>query len=486
MSPERTIADAARLLELSDLISRTARVMIEQWGAESAGNANAKSAANIASPGLYTAQKTLLSAAGLLTELVSDPSSRLLEVSSQYNEARALHIMAELRVPDAIAKKESQQASLEELSEVTGIEKRKLGRLMRCLCSIHVFQEVQPGVFANNTISSALVDNEPLRAYIVMFALDIYSASGILPKTLLDAEKGPSYDVRKTAFQDAIGTGQTRWEWFEEKVPAGQLQDPVGVYPGPWGPTLTDSLQGKQSEDLVARPELANFGLAMYAGGLITGSAHLHDYPWQSLGKAQVVDVGGGVGGFCIQLSHLYPDLTFVVQDRAPALKQAEAIVWPKESPKALAEGRVSFMPHDFFNENPVKGAEVYWLRNVMHDWSDDYCVKILSALRDSMNERSRLIICDQVMNTTVGCEEIECAPKPLPANYGYFTRYSHQRDLAMMTLINGIERTPAEFKDIASRAGLVLRKFYDCRSPVGLVECVLPGSPLLKSGVWL
>jgi hypothetical protein len=87
-------------------------------------------------------------------------------------------------------------------------------------------------------------------------------------------------------------------------------------------------------------------------------------------------------------------------------------------------------------------------------------------------------------MNTTLGCKEIESAPKPLPANYGYFTRYSHQRDVAMMALINGIERTPEEFKDIAGRAGLVLRKIYDCRSQVGLVECVLPGSPLLNEGL--
>jgi hypothetical protein len=98
-----------------------------------------------------------------------------------------------------------------------------------------------------------------------------------------------------------------------------------------------------------------------------------------------------------------------------------------------------------------------------------------------SMGESSRLLICDQVMNTTLGCEEVKSAPEPLPANYGYFTRYSHQRDIAMMELINGIERTPAEFKDIVQSAGLVLRKIYDCRSQVGLIECVLPGSPLLK-----
>lgn len=85
----------------------------------------------------------------------------------------------------------------------------------------------------------------------------------------------------------------------------------------------------------------------------------------------------------------------------------------------------------------------------------------------------------DQVMNTTFGSAEIEPAPAPLPANWGYYTRYSHQRDLAMLSIINGIERKPAEFKDIIERAGLKLRKIWDCRSQVGLVEVVLPDSQL-------
>lgn len=86
----------------------------------------------------------------------------------------------------------------------------------------------------------------------------------------------------------------------------------------------------------------------------------------------------------------------------------------------------------------------------------------------------------DQVMNTTLGCPELQAAPTPLPRNWGYYTRYSHQRDLAMMSIINGIERKPAELRDIAGRAGLRLNKIWDCRSQVGLVELVLPDSELI------
>ncbi|KAM5476004.1 hypothetical protein MauCBS54593_000687 [Microsporum audouinii] len=53
-----------------------------------------------------------------------------------------------------------------------------------------------------------------------------------------------------------------------------------------------DSLQ----QDLHSRPEHAIFGLAMIGGGEITGGAHVEDFPWESLGEATVVDVGGGAG----------------------------------------------------------------------------------------------------------------------------------------------------------------------------------------------
>lgn len=72
---------------------------------------------------------------------------------------------------------------------------------------------------------------------------------------------------------------------------------------------------------------------------------------------------------------------------------KAKEEVWPVENAAALAEGRVEFMPHDFFQANPVKGAEVYLLRWILHNWPNEACVRILSAVRASMGPRSRLLI---------------------------------------------------------------------------------------------
>lgn len=77
--------------------------------------------------------------------------------------------------------------------------------------------------------------------------------------------------------------------------------------------------------------------------------------------------MSSSTGGFILQLLPVYPNLRYVVQDRPEVIKQAKEEIWPQEAPSAVKEGRVTFMEHDFFEPNPVKGADVYWLRGVLY-----------------------------------------------------------------------------------------------------------------------
>ena len=165
--PAKTLQDVAQLLQISDLISTNIRRVIEAWSVES-NPSSSQTSKILPSPALHEAQRTLLSATGTLAELVSEPSVRVLELGCQYWESRALYIAAERRIPDALAHAEGAALTAEDLAEKTGIEVRKLDRIMRCLCSNHVFREVEEGKFANNRISAALVGNEPLRAYVLL------------------------------------------------------------------------------------------------------------------------------------------------------------------------------------------------------------------------------------------------------------------------------------------------------------------------------
>lgn len=46
---------------------------------------------------------------------------------------------------------------------------RLVARVMRCLCSIHLFRETADDVFSNNIITKSLVNNDPLRAYVLLW-----------------------------------------------------------------------------------------------------------------------------------------------------------------------------------------------------------------------------------------------------------------------------------------------------------------------------
>ncbi|RYP75633.1 hypothetical protein DL770_007366 [Monosporascus sp. CRB-9-2] len=184
---------------------------------------------------------------------------------------------------------------------------------------------------------------------------------------------------------------------------------------------------GGDDEKLIDRPELPSFGLSMVENSLSPSSLTApKEFPWATLGRATIVDVGGRA------------DLNSIVQDRAPVLKQAEAEIWPQQSPEALKAGRVRFQQHDPFEPNRAEGADVYWFRRTLHDWSDELCVRALAAIKPAMGPRSRILICDYVMNTTRGWEEVPPAPAPLQANWGYYTRLSYPLDLSVMIALTG------------------------------------------------
>jgi hypothetical protein len=122
-----TIRNAHQMLQLLDLTEDAIRTIIGEWAKEvpdgavgKQGDTNA-SLPPLPSRALFDARRTLIAATGKLTELVADPSERLLEVSSQYNEARSLHIAVSVRIHELLAKGGEAGVSIHDLSLETGI-----------------------------------------------------------------------------------------------------------------------------------------------------------------------------------------------------------------------------------------------------------------------------------------------------------------------------------------------------------------------------
>lgn len=116
----------------------------------------------------------------------------------------------------------------------------------------------------------------------------------------------------------------------------------------------------------------------------------LENYPWASLGKTTLVDVGGSLGSVAISIAERFPDITCIVQDRPEVVHAAK-------TPPDLKD-RVTFQAHDFFTEQPVKGADVYYFRWIFHDWADKYAAQILRALVPALKDGARIVISEYLV----------------------------------------------------------------------------------------
>ncbi|KZT12560.1 S-adenosyl-L-methionine-dependent methyltransferase [Laetiporus sulphureus 93-53] len=436
---------AVQLRSLVRMLTDASEVMIKEWEAQEESLA-AISDASLPSPEMYEARRVITGAYGMVTDLVQEPASRLSEITCSFFTARALHIAVEARVADVIAEANPAEGmSAVAIGKRVGIDAQKLTRVMRTLCTVHIFTEVKDGYFANNRTSQCLVGDQYLRCWLLLHAMEMYTASDKLKSLLFDPAKTYSTSNRVSAWQEAIDDHFTVWEYLEQ-----QIQQPDG--------------------SIKPNPSLEIWALGMVGGGHAFANGMYADYPWEALGSSTIVDVGGGAGGTSLDLAKKFPNLKFVVEDRASTIKQAESI-WMREYPEALQTGRVRLLTHNFFAEQPIKRADVYFMRYILHDWPDDNCVTILTHIRKAMGPNSIILIADQIIHTTVGSPRLKAAPPPLPPNYGYASQFGNHHDLTMMACHNGMERTPEMLDALAARAGLRVAKIWECRGLIAIAE---------------
>ena len=221
--------------------------------------------------------------------------------------------------------------SLDRLSDVTGASKDLIERVLRVCTQRLVFEEVSPRMYKHNAVSRTML--VPTTAALVDFCCDDGFKAGA---AMIDNLQERDWQVPDTQsgspFSRALGTSK-------------------GMF-------------GFYSEDDRARGE--RFALAM-AGTEMIKTLTEEIYPFEKLPVGStVVDVGGGIGTVSLRITEKVPHVSFVVQDQAGVIEVADV-----GSAIDGASKRISFMAHDFFEAQPVKGAEVYLFRFILHDHPD-------------------------------------------------------------------------------------------------------------------
>ncbi|KAF2109356.1 cercosporin toxin biosynthesis protein [Lophiotrema nucula] len=362
-------------------------------------------AANVPHPPqeVIDATALLLKAASDISRTVLKPSNYLKSFAYTYHEITAIAVVLEFNIHTAVPVTGS--ISFKQLAEKVEILPGRLERVLRLLFLKGIFYEAEPNHVAHTDVSLYLAENHLLAAFMRHCTHEAFPAAS----RVVDAFRAHPQDEEpnETGFNVAFNTEDPLFSW------------------------------------LAARPDrFSNFNDAMEGisqGGGRSADQVVGGYPWADLGKATIVDVGGGNGHISIALAKAYPELSFVVQDFASPVEQGKAGL-PKE-----LQHRIRFEEHDMFAEQSVKGADAYYLRHILHDWPDKWAVKIISKLVPALKHGARILISDSVIPP----------PGQLSSLDEKLVRYL---DIQMMVLHNARERTEEDFAEILRQADARLK----------------------------
>ncbi|MFF2652419.1 methyltransferase [Streptomyces sp. NPDC058045] len=193
------------------------------------------------------------------------------------------------------------------------------------------------------------------------------------------------------------------------------------VFPKVFGQDYFDYLE-KQPE------EAASFNAAMGESSAATAAMVAEGFDFGGFGT--VVDLGGGDGTLLAAVLQRYPEVRGVVQDLPGALVQT-----PQNMRDAGVQERFTAAPDDFFVS--IAEGDLYVLKGVLHNWDDEHCLKLLRNVRESVPEKGRLLIVENVL-----------PPHVAPELVG-----SYLNDLNMLVNFGGKERTAADFAALLRQA---------------------------------
>ncbi|MCJ1358868.1 MAG: hypothetical protein MMC33_008868 [Icmadophila ericetorum] len=349
--------------------------------------------------GLKEVKSKLTEAANTLLTLVNGPMIFHRNLFGTHYDLAALQIMLEFNVLESIPVKGS--IDLGTLSTKVGIDKDKLGRLLRLLGTQRYVEEPQFEVFQHTVLSEVLLRDELLKAQGSVQLDDMHKAS-----------------VEASNYLHANPNCQ---------------KSQVSPFKHKWGSNLYEFYD--------MHPQKANrFAKAMEG---ITR----FDRPFTLLvqwikdtgsNSGTLIDVGGGSGHIVLGLAKEFPAWSFVVQD----LHDNMFAETSRKASKDLSS-RVSFLHHDFFTTQPqYEGVDAWVLRQCLHNWSDEDGAKILKQFVPAMEKNPKISL---LVNESI-----------IP-NHGdillHEERSFRQIDIAMFVTTNAKQRTEGDWRALIASA---------------------------------
>lgn len=318
-----------------------------------------------------------------------------------YLLSRSLHVATELGIADLLS---GGPRTVEELACSTGAHRDALYRLLRTLAAQGVFAEDTPGRFAT-TPAAALLQRNVMRDGVLLCG---------------EVTGDGSWWQAVGALRHSVMTGE----------PAFHRQHGMGFF-----------------DHLRLHPACGQWfdrGMANFAAAENPAIAGAYDYAR----FGHIIDVGGGQDGLLAEILARHP------RTRGTLFDQPEVVRAPVHLDRAALRERFTTRGGDFFEAVPT-GGDAYILKRILHDWSDEQCVRILRRCRAAMSARARLLVVDAV---------VPAGNAPHPGKV---------MDILMMVLAEGRERTEDDFRELLGKADLRLTSVTTTPSTLAIIEAM-------------
>jgi hypothetical protein len=269
------------------------------------------------------------------------PAARLWALATGHFLTRCLHVAAEIGVADYLG---DSAETTEALARKCGCDASALGRILRLLATVGVFERAADG-WVHSDLSRLLRSDHPssMRAFARMMGAPVmWAGSGELTHTARTGE---------TAIQSVVPGGL--WAYFKDHPDDARVFD--------------DAMVSKANAMIAALLPAFNFS------------------PY-----SVIADIGGGRGHILRAILDATPQATGVLFD----LPHVLAAVAPSE--------RLALHGGDFFNDR-LPQADAYILSEVLHDWPDEEAAAIVRAVRTAARKGSHLLVLEVVLSEEPG-----------------------------------------------------------------------------------
>lgn len=334
-----------------------------------------------------------------LVDGITPPEAMVFERATGMAFTSVLGTFARLRVADLL---DASPVTSDALAAKLATDPDATFRMLHAMASIGLV-DMQPGrSFSANARTRALRSEHPSRA-------------------------------RDFAEYFASGSNVAAWQDFEATLRSGR-----GAFERVHGVSVWDWFDAHPGErECFAQ---AMMGLTLGVAPIIAST-----YPFKEVGS--VCDVSGGRGTLVSEILVRHPHLRATLTDGAGVLASARTLL----SHRGVLD-RTTLTEANFFDALP-SGAEVYTLKNVLHDWDDARSAKILRNVRAAMQPGQRVLVLESLLDRS--------RPDPLVA----------PSDLHMMMVCgDGRERDVADFHRLFAETGFAPGRTWE-HPIIGLVE---------------